>query len=90
MEPPVKMVKMITVVAIIFAVIGAGMAWTALVLEQSTLVPLQEDYFAGHTKAERDSAAAGSELAKNQAEIEELKPTILTMKLVGIARSSSV
>jgi|GEM_PF-2359294 len=85
MGPPHKMVKKITIIAIIFAIIGAGMAWTALILEQVSLVPLQEEYFAQHTKQDRDSALANSELANMQAEIEEMKPTILTLKLVGIA-----
>lgn len=85
MDPPVKMVKKVTIVAIVFALVGVGMAWAAFVLEQTSLVPKQEEYFVDHTKAERDSAAAGSDLAKLQASIEEMKPTILTMKLVGIA-----
>jgi hypothetical protein len=82
---PVKMVKTITMVAIIFAIIGVGMAWTALALEQTKLTDLQNDYWAEHTKAERDAAEAGSDLAEEKAEIENLKPTILTIKLVGIA-----
>jgi len=82
---PQKMIKKVTVVAIAFALIGLGMAWTALALEQSQLAPLQESYWADHTKAERDAAEAGSDLANDKAEIENLKPTILTLKLVGIA-----
>jgi hypothetical protein len=85
MAPPVKMVKKVTMVAIVFAIIGAGMAWTALILEQTSLVPMQEEYFVDYTKAERDSAAAGSDLANLQADIEEMKPTLLTLKLTGIA-----
>jgi uncharacterized membrane protein YccF (DUF307 family) len=85
MDPPVKMVKKVTMVAIVFAIIGVGMAWTALILEQVSLVPMQEEYFTEHTKAERDAAAAGSELANLQADIEEMKPTLLTLKLSGIA-----
>ena len=85
MEPPVKMIKQVMMIGIAFAILGVGMAWTALVLEQTKLTPLQEDYFAGHTKAERDSAAVNSQLAEDQAEIAKLKPTILTIKLVGIA-----
>jgi hypothetical protein len=85
MDPPVKMVKKVTMVAIIFAIIGVGMAWTALILEQTSLVPMQEEYFTEHTKAERDAAAAGSNLANLQADIEEMKPTLLTLKLSGIA-----
>ena len=82
---PQKMVKKITVIALVFALIGLGMAWAALALEQSKLTPLQESYWADHTKAERDAAEAGSDLANDKAEIENLKPTILTLKLVGIA-----
>ncbi len=85
MDPPVKMVRQVTLIAILFAVIGVGMAWTALIMEQTVLVPMQEEYFANNSKADRDSALAGSDLAKDLAAIEEMKPTILTLKLVGIA-----
>lgn len=85
MDPPVKMVRKVTLIAILFAVIGVGMAWTALIMEQTVLVPMQEEYFANNSKADRDSALAGSDLAKDLAAIEEMKPTILTLKLVGIA-----
>ena len=85
MDPPVKMVRKVTLIAILFAVIGVGMAWTALIMEQTMLVPMQEDYFANNSKADRDSALAGSDLAKDLAAIEEMKPAILTLKLVGIA-----
>ena len=85
MDPPVKMVKKVTLIAILFAIIGVGMAWTALIMEQTVLVPMQEDYFANNSKADRDSALVGSDLAKDLAAIEEMKPTILTLKLVGIA-----
>ncbi len=83
--PPVRMIRRVTTVAALFALVGVGMAWTGFALEQAVLVPQQEDYFVNHTKAERDGAAAGSDLAKLQASIEEMKPTILTLKLVGIA-----
>ena len=82
---PVKMVKTVTMVAIVLALIGVGMAWGALILEQTKLTDLQNDYWADHTKAERDAAEAGSDLAEEKAEIENLKPTILTLKLVGVA-----
>ena len=82
---PVKMVKTVTMVALVFALIGVGMAWSSLTLEQTKLTDLQNDYWADHTKAERDAAEAGSDLAEEKAEIENLKPTILTLKLVGIA-----
>lgn len=82
---PQKMIKKVTMIAMAFALIGVGMAWGALVLEQTQLVPLQDEYFNEYTKAERDSAEAGSDLAQKQADIEILKPTILTLKLVGIA-----
>ena len=85
MNPPVKMVRQVTLIAILFAVIGVGMAWTALIMEQTVLVPMQEEYFANNSKADRDSALAGSDLTKDLAAIEEMKPTILTLKLVGIA-----
>ena len=85
MDPPVKMVRQVTLIAILFTVIGVGMAWTALIMEQTVLVPMQEEYFANNSKADRDSALAGSDLAKDLAAIEEMKPTILTLKLVGIA-----
>ena len=85
MDPPVKMVRNVTLIAILFAVIGVVMAWTALIMEQTVLVPMQEEYFANNSKADRDSALAGSDLAKDLAAIEEMKPTILTLKLVGIA-----
>ena len=85
MDPPVKMVRKVTLIAILFAVMGVGMAWTALIMEQTVLVPMQEEYFANNSKADRDSALAGSDLAKDLAAIEEMKPTILTLKLVGIA-----
>ena len=85
MNPPVKMVKRVTLIAILFAIIGVGMAWTALIMEQTVLVPMQEEYFANNSKADRDSALAGSDLTKDLAAIEEMKPTILTLKLVGIA-----
>lgn len=85
MDPPVKMVKNVTLIAILFAIIGVGMAWTALIMEQTVLVPMQEEYFANNSKADRDSALAGSDLTKDLAAIEEMKPTILTLKLVGIA-----
>ncbi len=85
MDPPVKMVRQVTLIAILFAVIGVGMAWTALIMEQTVLVPMQEEYFANNSKADRDSALAGSDLTKDLAAIEEMKPTILTLKLVGIA-----
>ncbi len=83
--PPVKMVRKATIVTMIFAIIGVGMAWTALLMEQTSLVPMQEEYFTEYTKAERDAAAAGSDLANLQADIEEMKPTLLTLKLSGIA-----
>lgn len=82
---PHKMIKTVTMVAMVFALIGVGMAWSALVIEQTQLVPLQQEYFTEYTKAERDTAEAGSDLAQMQADIEVLKPTILTLKLVGIA-----
>ncbi|MCK4457904.1 MAG: hypothetical protein KAW39_09215 [Thermoplasmata archaeon] len=85
MDPPVKMVRQVTLIAILFAIVGVGMAWTALIMEQTVLVPMQEEYFANNSKADRDSALAGSDLAKDLAAIEEMKPTILTLKLVGIA-----
>jgi len=85
MDPPIKMVKKVTLIAILFAIIGVGMAWTALIMEQTVLVPMQEEYFANNSKADRDSALAGSDLTKDLAAIEEMKPTILTLKLVGIA-----
>jgi len=82
---PHKMVKTITMLAMVFALVGVGMAWSALIIEQTQLVPLQDEYFNEYTKAERDAAEAGSELAQTRADIEILKPTILTLKLVGIA-----
>jgi len=83
--PPVKMVKKVSRLSLAFAVLGFAMAWTAFTLEETQLVPLSTEYFSDHTKAERDSAPAGSKLSQDLASIETLKPTILTMKLVGIA-----
>jgi hypothetical protein len=37
MEPPVKMVKKITIIALLFAIIGVSMAFTALVLDTTKL-----------------------------------------------------
>lgn len=82
---PQKMIKKVTMVAIIFAMVGLVMAWSAFVLEMAVLTPLQDEYFGETTKEERDSAEAGSDLAKDLADINNLKPTILTLKLVGIA-----
>lgn len=82
--PPVKMVRMIIAVAITFATIGLLMGWSAIILEQTVLEPLQDDYFIEHTKAERDSAPIGSDLAEDQAAIANWKPTLLALKLVGI------
>lgn len=82
---PQKMIKKVTMIAMAFALIGVGMAWSALILEQTQLAPLQDEYWTEYTKAERDAAEAGSELAQMKADIENLKPTILTLKLVGIA-----
>ena len=82
---PVKMVKKVTMIAILFAIVGALMAWSAIILEQTTLNPLQEEYFFEHNKAERDSAEVGSDLARTNTDIQNLKPTLLALKLVGIA-----
>lgn len=82
---PQKMIKKVTMVAIIFAIVGLVMAWSAFVLEMAVLAPLQDEYFGETTKEERDSAEAGSDLAQDLADINNLKPTILTLKLVGIA-----
>lgn len=83
--PPVKMIKKVTTISLAFAIVGFAMAWTAFAIEQTQFAPLANEYFAENTKTERDSAAAGSQLAQDHAEIETLKPTILTLKLVGVA-----
>lgn len=80
-----KMAKMLFAVGLVLSLAGISMAWGALIIEQTRLVPLQESYFEDHTKTERDDAAAGSQLNQDLAEIQTLKPTILTLKLVGIA-----
>jgi hypothetical protein len=79
------MIKKVTMIAMVLALIGVGMAWSALIIEQTQLTPLQDEYWTEYTKEERDAAAAGSELAQKKADIENMKPTILTLKLVGIS-----
>lgn len=82
---PVKMVRKVTAFALLFALVGVGLAWSAFAIEQVRLTPLTESYFGDNSKEERDAAPAGSALALQLAEIESLKPTLLTMKLTGIA-----
>ena len=71
-------------VGMLFVFIGLVLQVTAFTLEFTQFAPLLDDYLGQHSKAERDDAAAGSELALMQAEIAKFPPKLMTFKLVGI------
>ena len=80
MEPPVKMVKKITIIALLLAIIGVAMAYTALVLDTTTLKDLTEEFYEDYGGSLEDPKAR-----EIKAEIENTKPLMLTLKLTGVA-----
>jgi len=77
-------IKAVVLLAFLFLLVGVVLQVTSFSLEFSKFAPLLDDYYGQHSKAERDSAPAGSELALQQAEITKFPPKLMTFKLVGI------
>lgn len=80
MEPPVKMIKKVMIVSIILAIIGVGMAYTALILDVTKLKDLHEEFYEDYGGNLENQKAR-----EIKAEIENTKPLMLTLKLTGIA-----
>ncbi|RME77912.1 hypothetical protein D6774_02770 [Candidatus Woesearchaeota archaeon] len=72
-------------ISLVFAVQGVYMH-QQVTSKEAQFHAEQNEYFAEHTKAERDSAAAGSELALQQARIANTPSELLRLKLVGIGK----
>ena len=79
-----RKIKAVILLAFLFLLVGIVLHVTAFSLEFGKFAPLLDDYYGQHSKAERDSAAAGSELALEQAEITKFPPKLMTFKLVGM------
>ncbi len=45
MEPPVKMVKKVTIIALLLAIIGVGIAYTALILDTTKPKDLTGNFY---------------------------------------------
>ena len=76
--------KVVMLVSFLFLLGGIVLQVTAFTLEFTQFAPMLDDHFGEHTKIERDSAAAGSALAIQQAEIAKFPPKLMTFKLVGV------
>lgn len=78
------MVKMMMLIALAFAVYGAYLEYS-VAAEEVAFHDLQTEYFANHTKAERDNATTGSELNQQLARIHNYPSQLMYLKLGGIA-----
>ncbi len=79
------MVMMIMMLGAIFAIWGVSMQ--ADVDDVEAVYHSQLDsYYGGNSKADRDSAVAGSELTNQLAEISKQPSELLRLKLVGVGR----
>ena len=79
------MVMMIMMLGAIFAIWGVSMQADVDDVEDVFHGQL-ESYYGGNSKADRDSAVAGSELTKQLAEIQKQPSELLRLKLVGVGR----
>ena len=78
-----KMKKMVTMLGVLFVVIGILMHLSVLYLEFNDFGPLQEKYWS-LDKATRDAALTGSDTSNMLVEIQKFPAKLMTLKLVGI------
>jgi len=83
--PVMVMMMGIMIAGIIYAGKGVDMQ-NSVGPAEDQFHSLQEDYIVNNTKAERDSAPAGSALAKQQSEIAQTPSNLLKLKLVGVGK----
>jgi hypothetical protein len=74
------MIKKVTMITAILAIIGVSMAYTALVLDVTKLKSLHEEFYEDYGGDLSDPKAR-----EIKAEIENTKPLMLTLKLAGVA-----
>ena len=88
MDPPVKMVKKVTMIAFILMLIGVSMAYTALVIDLTLLKSAHEEFYEdydGKVSSPEWTAEQNSTAKELKAKIENTKPLMLTLKLAGVA-----
>ena len=88
MDPPVKMVKKVTLVAFILMLIGVSMAYTALVIDTTVLKNAHDEFYedyGGRTSSPDWTLEQNNSAQELKAKIENTKPLMLTLKLVGVA-----
>jgi hypothetical protein len=85
MMPMMIVMMLIVVTAATFAYQGVSRQ-NRVAATETTFHQLQTDLLANHTKAERDSAPAGSALATQQADVANYPSTLLELKLVGVGK----
>lgn len=88
MDPPIKMIKKVMTISVILMVIGVSMAYTALVLDLTSLKSDQEEFFEdydGKTSSPSWSEEKNETARTLKAKIENTKPLMLTLKLAGVA-----
>ncbi len=79
------MMMMVMTLAIVFVVQGYRLQ-NQVTGKEAAFHQLQTDYFVNNTKAERDSAPAGSVLNQQLAEIQNAPSELLRLKLVGVGK----
>lgn len=79
------MVMMIMMIGAIFAIWGVSMQSNVGDVEAAFHSEL-DSYYGGNSKADRDSAAGGSALNKQFAEIQKQPSELLRLKLVGVGK----
>lgn len=82
-EEAMKKVGMMRMAAMAFVMLGALLQVVAFYAEFAEFAPLQQKYWS-ISKAEREAAPTGSELANQLAAIQNFPPRLMTFKLVGI------
>jgi len=90
-----EMKKMIPMMIVMMVFVIASVIYIGQGIQKHNQVPgaeaefhsLQTDYIVNNTKAERDTAPAGSDLAKQQAVIANTPSTLLELKLIGVGRT---
>jgi hypothetical protein len=74
------MIKKVTMITAILAIIGVSMAYTALVLDMTVLKDKTEEFYTVH-----GGKTETPEAQQIKADIENTKPFMLTLKLAGVA-----
>jgi len=84
MKPMMAMMALLMIVSLLFTIWGVAMH-AQVTTDEAKFHDRLGDYFI-NSKAERDSAATGSELNQQLVEIQKSPSDLLRLKLVGVGR----